>query len=379
MKHPWSNDAAIYRAVAVVGVLLLGVLLYLHFTYDGRRPSALQDPSAPALLSQPSLPEPVIEPENEPEEAMAIPRSAHIRFDHRACLARTSARVPEAKAVHRWVDAKGVVHYSDQPPQGLDHQAYTQVAARDVQPVLVEISSLDAVLPVQVRDHATTDAVAIGRVFKDVLGIDTQGGLALRIVFAGTDTTFRKVAGKDPVSASGIYNPAQRMIVVRTQRSHQTTLAILRHEITHALIHEWIGNLPTALNEGLAEYFEHFAASGMGGHVDPNEYARRMQRNRAASSNRNTLIRLLQMPHENFHADQRSAHYTRSLALISTMMGEPSRRSALSAVLRAQRNTPCTPVDAVNVLDRAWPGGLADLALAWNRHQTNPPLSSHAY
>ncbi len=377
MKRHRSNGAAIYRAVGAAGLLVLGGMLHLHFTYDGRRPWAPQEPPAPAPQPQPqpSLPEPAAEP----AETTTIPRIAHIRFDRQACLARTGARVPEAKAVHRWVDATGVVHYSDLPPEGRDHQGHTLIAARDVQPVLVEISSLDTVLPVQVRDHATTDAVAIGRVFKDVLGIDTQGGLALRIVFAGTDTAFGKAAGKKPISASGIYKPAERMILVRTQRSDQATLAVLRHEITHALIHEWIGNLPTTLNEGLAEYFEHFAASGMGGRVDPNDYARRIRRDHASNNGRSALIRLLQLPYESFHANRRSTHYTHSLALVSTMMAEPSRRSALATVLRAQRSNPCAPVDAASVLDRAWPGGLADLAVAWNKHQLNPQLSLHAY
>lgn len=375
MKHQRPTGAAIYRAIGAVVLLLLGGLLYLHFTYDGRIPTASHEQPMPELQARPPAPEPVVEPE-EPE---VTPRTAHIRFDRQACLARTGARVPGAKAVHRWVDAKGVVHYSDRPPEGPDHQAHTLVAARDVQPVLVEISSLDAVLPVQVRDHANTDAVAIGRVFKDVLGIDTQGGLALRIVFAGTDAAFRKASGKSARSAAGVYMPGQRKIVVRTQHSSQATLAVLRHEITHALVHEWIGNLPTPLNEGLAEYFEHFSASGMGGRVDPSAYARRMRRDHEPGNVRPALTRLLQLPYESFHASRRSTHYTHSLALISTMMSEPSRRAALASALRAQRGTPCDPIDAARVLDRMWPGGLADLATAWNKHQiaTNPP--SHSY
>lgn len=374
-KHRRSTAAAIYRATGAVVLLLLGGLLYLHFTWNGRIPPVSSAQPMPDLQARPPVPEPVTEPE-EPE---VRPRTAHARFDRQACLARTGARVPEAKAVHRWVDAKGVVHYSDRPPEGQDHQSHTLVAARDVQPVLVEISALDAVLPVQVRDHANTDAVAIGRVFKDVLGIDTQGGLALSIVFAGTDAAFQKAAGKNPVSTSGVYMPGQRKIVVRTQRSSQATLAVLRHEITHALVHEWIGNLPTPLNEGLAEYFEHFTASGMGGRVDPNAYARHMRGAHESGNSQRALTRLLQLPYGRFHASGRSKHYTQSLALISTMMSEPSRRAVLASVLRAQRSTPCDSIDAARVIGRTWPGGLADLAKAWSKHQLATNLSSHSY
>lgn len=381
MKERWSLDEAVYRIFGTAGVLLLGAVLYLHFSNADRplptKPAVMPPPAPPAnaVASLPPTGKPAITATPEPPTL----RSPHVSFDQRACLARTGTRVTDRHTVHRWVDAQGITHYSDTLPQGDELRDYRQIVARETQPVLVEIEAANAVLPGHVRDHATRDAKAIARVFDDVLGIDTRGGLALRIVFAGTDAAFRQHAGRDPVSTTGVYRSANRTIVVRTQPRTEATLSILRHEITHALIHEWLGHLPTALNEGLAEYFQQFTASGMGGHVDPNDYARRMRADRAASNTRQYLTTLLGMPHENFHGSQRDAHYTRSLALVSVLMAEPSHRSALAAVLRAQRSNPCTPVDAASVLEKHWPGGLNALAEAWSKHQLGQSLRVHSY
>lgn len=375
MRRGWANDRSFYRAVVAAVLSLACVLLYLHVQ---RRP-------LPVAL-QPAPPVAIGAPDDLPD---AAPRSCaplreshgagHLPFDTQACLANSARGATTSDTVHRWVDAAGITHYSDRPPAAQGVTAHTARAVQREQAVSVRIETVDAVLPPYITSRAIADAVGIGKVFDDVLGLRTDGGLALRVVLAGSDAAFRRHAPRGSVSSTGVYITRQRRIVVRTQRDDEDTLAILRHEIVHALVHEWVGNLPTALNEGLATYFEHFEGRGMGGAIDPARYRREMAHDRATGAARPALVALLGMPNPTFHSRDRSGNYTRSLALVSTIMGLPERRGAMAALLQAQRANACVPVDATAVLARHWHGGLDGLAQAWVAHQRGAVAGVHAY
>ena len=366
------NEERLFRVLGVCAMLLVGGLLYLHFTHRKAPPPPAQPQSFAPLTDIRGV---------TPPTRHASPvrdRSAHSRFDQAACLARTGHRPAPAQNVHRWVDAAGVVHYSDRPPASADIRDHTRRVADDTPPVTVTIDPVEARLPPHAISRAVADATAIGKVFKDVFELDTEGGLALRVTLAGSDAAFRRAAPRSP-SASGVYMPGARHIVVRTQSTPEHTLDVLRHEITHALVHEWIGNLPTALNEGLADYFEHFEARGMGGQVDPERYARQMLQAATPAAAEPSLAHLLGLPHRNFHAYDRSENYARSLALVSTLMSDADGRRALGAVLREQRSRPCNAVDALSLLRSNAPRGFAHLAQRWQTHQRGDGLHTHAF
>lgn len=364
MRRRWAREDVVPVAFAAIGGLMLAALLYRHFddTPPDRAPTAA----------------PVSVPLTGVRGTERPPRGRHVPFDVQSCLARTGRNLAPVSAVHRWIDARGIVHYSDRAPVGNDHREHRVETARDVQAVDVTLEVVDATLPPHARSRAIADAVAIGRVFDDVLGLDVRGGLALNVVLAGTDDAFRRYA-PNSISQTGVYMPPRRLIVVRAQPKPEQTLAILRHEIVHALVHEWIGYLPTALNEGLADYFEAFTPQGMGGRVDPSVYVSQMQRTGESQHPRAELDELLALPHADFHGYRRGENYRRSLALVSTLMAIPSRRAALAAVLQAQRRQPCSPVDAAHWLEPNWPGGLDDLAAAWNSHQRGEGLGHHNF
>ena len=372
MRRGWPTDRILYHSVIVFGLVLMGGLWYLHFTNRPLLERVVAPPSAPSapltgirgVASVPPLP---------------LHGGDHAVVDPQRCLARSARGAQTGDTVHRWVDAAGVTHYSDRPPTGVGTTSHTQRRVANDQPVTVSIETVDANIPPYTRSRAIADAVGIGKVFDDVLGLRTDGGLALRVVLAGSDAAFARLVPRGSVSSSGVYIGRQRRIVVRTQSDDEATLAILRHEITHALVHEWIGHLPTALNEGLAGYFEHFEGRGMGGTIDPTRYQRQMAKARPGHDARPALVRLLNLPNADFHTYDRSGNYARSLALVSTIMGVPEHRPAMSALLKAQRANACDPVDAATLLARQWRGGLDSLAAAWFAHQSGAVPGTHAY
>ena len=300
-----------------------------------------------------------------------------------ACLAHSANGASPAVSVHRWVDAAGITHYSDRaPPEAARNHRVIEVAGSP--PVAVQASGYDVNLPDQLQQRAVADALGVQRVMRDALGVDPPRGMLLRIVFVGSADTYAGLVGEPLLANSaGAYSMKQRTIHVRLQPREEESFAVLRHEITHALVHESIGNLPTPLNEGLAEYFGRYHVAGLGGQVDVGAGHQAIIAVAPAGDGTDDLVELLASEGAAFYAADGSApreqRYLRAYALTALLMRDAQGRKALGAVLAAQRADPCRPVAAESILQREYPGGLSALAGSWAAYMRNPTAEVRAY
>lgn len=300
--------------------------------------------------------------------------------DPARCLARSAGdRAPTTRTVHRWVDDAGVVHYSDRAPDTAHWSTVDGLAAAPA--VIVEARAAGHTsLPPDFRARAIADAHAIAKILHAQLGVAADAPLKLDLVFAADAAQFAAATGlPETATRAGIYRPRDRAIFVRVQRSQALTLRVLRHEIVHALVHEHVGFLPSALNEGLAEYFEWLRAGGLGGTVATAEYAAHLASFRIAGSEERALRTLLDADVGRFYGSGEAARYAGGLALVSTLMSTGAGQRALSRVLAAQRAQACDPVDAAALLHDAYPGGLAALARDWAASLRSPSRVTHSY
>lgn len=297
-----------------------------------------------------------------------------------ACLATTSdANVPTSASIHRWVDAAGVTHYSDQAPTSKVSD-YRVLEVHGLPPVKVEASGYDVDLPGDLERRAIVDAVAVQHVFHDVLGIDGPSGSVLKIVFVQDPAAYARLVGdRELAASSGAYVPPQHTIYVRMQNDDELAFQVLRHEITHALIHERVGDLPVVLNEGLAEYFRRYHAAGMGGQVDLSADRTRLVEAAPGGDGSEALVDLMALDGRDFYATDRDRRYLRAYALVALLMRDAAGTAALHEVLARQHGDPCKPVDAAAILDERYPGGLSALAAGWVAFLRDPPASVRAY
>lgn len=368
----------------MIRALVGAVIVMLVLVSGCRDRSAPPGPVSTASTTDARKPQPLAAPEPPPKPRAVravfaeAPRTAE---PSAACLAK-GAHDPgrPALAIHRWVDRAGVTHYSDQPP-GAGATAHRVIAVESKPPVRVQASGYDTNLPADLQQRAVVDALAVRRVFADTLGISTPDDPDLSIVFVqGADAYARQVGDPVLAASAGAYMPGRRTIYVHMQPDDEASFAVLRHEITHALVHELVGNLPVPINEGLAEYFRRYRVEGMGGQVDL--AADRAALSGAAPSGDGTdaLVDLLAIEGPAFYAsDGREARYLRAYALIAVLLSDPGGIAALHEVLARQHADPCTPVAAETVLDQRYPGGLAALATQWARFLHDPPASVRAY
>ncbi len=301
-----------------------------------------------------------------------------------ACLASSDTGASRSVTVHRWVDASGITHYSDQPPPKMarDHRL---IEVQGLAPIVIQASGHDVNLPDDLQQRAVADALGVQRVMRDALGVAAPAGLTLHVVFVRSADAYAQLIG-DPALASsaGAYSTAKQTIYVRVQEHEEASFAVLRHEITHALVHESIGNLPTAINEGMAEYFGRYRVGGMGGQIDMGQDRSALIGAAPTGDGSDALVDLLARDGQNFYAlpadkSTREQRYLRAYALIALLMRDAPGRAALAAVLAAQHADPCRSVAAESVLDKRYPAGLSALAAAWTAFMRTPPAAIQAY
>ena len=304
----------------------------------------------------------------------------HAEFSEQACLAGTAkAAHPQAAAIHRWTDANGIIHFSDQPPSG-SARGHRRIEVQGLPPIVVNASGYDVNIPDELNRNAVSAAQAIERVLHESLGVDGDPGLVLNVEFIASPEAWAARAGSPAmINAAGTYSTLDRTIHIRLQRDDESNFLILRHEITHALVHERIGRLPTAINEGLASYFEHIKVAGMGAQIAISESRRSLASARIEGDGQNELVDLLTREGMTFYSEGQEQRYLRAFGLVAMLMQTPAGRTALSAVLDAQREHPCIPVESERILDARYPGGLAAMALAWAGWLNNPPSSVQAF
>jgi hypothetical protein len=334
-------------------------------------PSPIASPPAPSAVAQESDAPAPPPPPPAMEQRDTAPSAA--------CLAKTGGGATTVASIHRWVDAAGVTHYSDQAP-ATPVSGYRLLEVRGVPPIKVEASGYDVNLPADLERRAIVDAVAVQRVFHDALGIDGPSGATLKIVFVGDADAYARLVGNGALAASsGAFVPAQHTIFVRMQADEEVAFSILRHEITHALIHERIGDLPVPLNEGLAEYFRRYRVAGMGGQIDVAADHDGLVSAAPTGDGSEELVELMALAGTDFYTADRDRRYLRAYALIALLMRDTAGTAALHTVLARQQAEPCVPVRAEAVLDESYPGGLRALAADWASFLRDPPLSVRAY
>lgn len=296
----------------------------------------------------------------------------HAASQDQQCLAGTRTKASaQSSTIHRWTDEAGIIHFSDQAPAA-GAMGHRRIEVQGLPPVRVEARGIDMNLPDFVVQRATTDVQAIERIMRDSLGVTGDPGLELRIEFIASAETYAKRIGDAALANSdGTYSSRDRTIRIRKKDQDELNFQILRHEMTHALVHEHIGLLHTSINEGLAGYFQNIEVAGMGARIVLDS-ARRRPETSMSTDGQEELIDLLAREGSGFYGAGQELRYFRAMALIGLLMEHVEGREALSTLLLAQRAQPCQPVEPAPILGQAYPGGLESLARDWSNWMRNP-------
>lgn len=144
---------------------------------------------------------------------------------------------------------------------------------------------------------------------------------------------------------AGNYSGRTGVISMR-RYDQERTLSLATHEIVHAVNHALIGRTPGWLNEGLAEFFEHLTEGADGRlTVQSASWLTRGGELKFDPLDVSDVLHSETYWYEDAVADN-SRLYASSWLFIKFLMASSSGRSALATVVRAEKQKPCSLIEA---------------------------------
>ncbi len=283
------------------------------------------------------------------------------------CRPRSFApeRAASAPAVYRWRDPdSGQAEFGARPPVGVAAERLELKDRGQAQFALQVEDNPDAPVPSQLRDRALADVVRITAILRQELAVPIDPRFGLKLAFVASPEAVGAAAGGLGLArASGVYmHRDQRMLIWRQPRD-EGTFRTLRHEVVHALLHEFVGAPPIWLNEGLAEYFELLQTLGSGGRIEANRHHQRLLSGFTPDQRIAHALALLEIDGPGFRREPMvDLNYAQSWALVDTLMGSKAGQAQLTRLLADLRQAACGRFSSTEWLNTNYPGGASGLA-----------------
>lgn len=167
------------------------------------------------------------------------------------------------------------------------------------------------------------------------------------------------------------YSSASNSIYLPRYPNIEQTMAIARHEMTHAMLAGMLGPVPVWINEGLAEYMESFSWRLNIAVAEPrvSEYGRLRGSN---------MEQLANTDHQDFYGSQQKTNYLQAAASIYFLLDHQSGREWLKKSFVFYAENPCRKAD-VDQLFASYPGGVTNASRNFNAWLNKGKYPSHRY
>ena len=296
-------------------------------------------------------------------------------------------------AIYKWVDDKGQTHFSETKPkdskasdisQQLDEvgnivemeQSDPAAFKSTVQKtekisLVVNIKSFDYPLTDQTKSRMRTQVRAVYRAYVDWFDWAPEAQYSVRIKIFGQYQAFIDYQQSKSGSSThrSHYSPARREVVMLGTEFSESTLGVLLHEVSHAIIHMESNATPKWIDEGLAEVFEYSRINR--GRVklgsDP-EWVEKLKHQLSEGSLK-PVAHYLEIPNNQWSKKSRRverSYYTAAWGLMRFMTRNESNRALLLSILKTRKVNPWWQnPELVQRFDQNYPEGVGQLNSDW--------------
>ncbi|WP_105265108.1 DUF1570 domain-containing protein [Pseudoalteromonas sp. T1lg76] len=254
-------------------------------------------------------------------------------------------KVQQFQGIYTWTDSQGVRHVSDQKPD-FEVQQYRYEGADVMDYFALELIAPSMNSEFRARLESTLNGVF--KAYSQVVGREAMRKVDLRLHVLPTRSSYLAAirrAGSTSSNSVGSYFGRSNEAYIEYRGDVQTMRTAI-HEAVHAINHAVLGNTPSWLNEGLAEYFEHTEIELQLVMVHPNPSWVRdgwLQQSVYSPGHLWQAEALWQNDGDS------SKLYRSSWAFISYLLHNPEGRKAFKRVVRAQVAQRCQKLSAQQV------------------------------
>lgn len=299
-------------------------------------------------------------PQREHEAAPATIRQSIEKHSNSCNLVATKPIREKKKAVYRWVDEKGITHFSDSLPSinQTDIKLDRVITRRDA--FSVEVKNLNASIPPYLKDRVSQSAKRIYEFLSVPLKPDEIKKSEIVVNLLGNHTAFINAYGLLNVgrkAPEGFYTTRTNEAYVHAKGSPERVQAIAIHEASHLILTTLYQRTPLWLNEGLAEYFEVLPTSAINTKYQPKpEWIRSLRRDGLMP-----FELLFNVTPERWRSMKPEVSYANAWAVVYFLMQTPERKDVLRTLLRSIKDNPCTPISSLKTMEAVYRGGLRAL------------------
>ena len=268
----------------------------------------------------------------------------------------------DREGIYRWEDDNGRPVFGDQPPPGIRARRLGEYDA-DEQFSRVRFKDRGRRYGPRLKSVYPGDARTVARVLRSALALPIrQVDVTVTIEPPDARLTLRDGQGRH---LTGLYRSGARDIFVKEQGTFAATRATARHETSHAMLAAMYGPTPTWLNEGLAEVMSTLKVSGQLATLEVDRQHAALLKARATEFGPGSLRALLSLDGRSWLETPMTRSYSASWSLVHLLMESSAGRAMISALLAAQSEAPCRPIDSTAIIDQTWPGGATALERSW--------------
>lgn len=277
------------------------------------------------------------------------------------------------QAIYKWVDEDGKTHYGEAPAQ---HNAQDLSAeyGQSLRSVRLRMEYPSWAGDSRLEKEIDRQGKLVHKVLSYYIPKQHLRQINLKIVLFKDVAAFEKHKNKQQANAfwGAYYSSGNNTIYLPRYPQLEQTLAIARHEMTHAMVAGMLGRLPVWLNEGLAEYMESFSWQMNAAIAEPptHDYERL----------KGTDLRLLSTagPKE-FYGDGHERNYRQAAASVYFLLDHQAGRKWFKQTLADFAENPCGQQFAQDLFNKSYPGGIDAAANNWQRWLRKGKFPTHRY
>ena len=278
--------------------------------------------------------------------------------------------------IYKWVDEKGRTHFGEKPNAADEHR--TEDLTRQYE-ALQQTVKLSIEYPNWAGDNLIESEIKkqgklVHKVLSHYVPKIYQRQINLKIILFKNVAEFESHRDKQQANAQwgAYYSSASNSIYLPRYSNIEQTMAIARHEMTHAMLAGMLGPVPVWLNEGLAEYMESFSWQMNAAIAQP----RVSQYKRLKGAN---MKQLTNTEHKDFYGSGQQMNYLQAAASIYFLLDHQAGREWLKRSFAFYGQSPCRKATAEQLFSENYPGGIESASRHFNTWLDKGKFSSHRY
>jgi Domain of unknown function (DUF4124) len=278
--------------------------------------------------------------------------------------------------IFKWVDENGRTHFGEKP--NLENESKVQDLSKQYK-ALQQAVRLSIEYPNWAGDSLIESEIKkqgklVHKVLSHYVPKIYQRQINLKIVLFKNVKDFEAQREKQQANVQwgAYYSSASNTIYLPRYPNIEQTMAIARHEMTHAMLAGMLGPIPVWMNEGLAEYMESFSWQMNVVIAQPrvNQYGRL----RGAD-----MRQLANTEHQDFYGADQQMNYLQAVASIYFLLDHQAGREWLKRSFAFYGQNPCRKTSAEQLFSQNYPDGIEGASRNFNAWLSKGKFASHRY